>query len=239
MNEPIRKAIAIDFDGCLCSYAFPEIGAPHWDVISRAKKEQQMGAGLILWTCREGDLLQEAIDACTMWNLEFDAVNESLPEWIEAYGNNPRKVGATEYWDDRAVAVCEGYLCHKTLSGLASPFKNDPFALVWHAFTKLYPDEQFEAYWEPAIRESEDGTPVLGLTDFCDGEITAVFVSSSLEVGHAVVIFAHELAHVAVGVDHEHDDAWKDAFDAIFREYNHIASALLVEESDSGANERK
>lgn len=62
MNEPIRKAIAIDFDGCLCSYAFPEIGAPHWDVISRAKKEQQMGAGLILWTCREGDLLQEAID---------------------------------------------------------------------------------------------------------------------------------------------------------------------------------
>ena len=105
MSEPLRKAIAIDFDGCLCNYAFPEIGAPHWDVIGRAKKEQQNGAGLILWTCREGDLLQEAIDACIMWGLEFDAVNESLPEWIEAYGNAPRKIGASEYWDDHAVRM--------------------------------------------------------------------------------------------------------------------------------------
>lgn len=34
-------------------------------------------------------------------------------------------------------------------------------------------------------------------------------------------------------------DLLKDTFDAIFREYNHIASALFAEESDSGANERK
>lgn len=61
------------------------------------------GAGLILWTCREGTLLQAAVDACKGWGLTFDAINESLPDWIEAYGTRPRKVGATEYWDDRAV----------------------------------------------------------------------------------------------------------------------------------------
>lgn len=31
------KAIAIDFDGCLCDNAYPAIGAPHWGVIARAK----------------------------------------------------------------------------------------------------------------------------------------------------------------------------------------------------------
>lgn len=120
-----KKAIAIDFDGCLCSNAFPEIGAPHWDVIAKAKMEQKNGAGLILWTCREGLSLQEAIDACSIWGLEFDAVNESLPEWIEAFGNNPRKVGATEYWDDRARPVCEGYLCDRPKCGEPTPQKEE------------------------------------------------------------------------------------------------------------------
>ena len=99
----MRKAIAIDFDGCLCSNAYPEIGEPNWPVIRRALAEQKAGAGLILWTCREGNLLQEAVAACEGWGLAFDAVNESLPDWIEEFGNRPRKVGASEYWDDKAV----------------------------------------------------------------------------------------------------------------------------------------
>lgn len=99
----MRKAIAIDFDGCICTNAFPNIGAPNWNVIIKALTEQAEGAGLILWTCREGELLQQAMDACAKWGLHFDAVNESLPSWIDAYGNHPRKVGASEYWDDRAI----------------------------------------------------------------------------------------------------------------------------------------
>ena len=104
----MRKAIAIDFDGCLCVSAFPQIGAPHWDVIRKAKQEQEAGAGLILWTCREGEQLQAAVDACERWGLHFDAINESLPDWIETFGTRPRKIGATEYWDDRAVVVRDG-----------------------------------------------------------------------------------------------------------------------------------
>lgn len=78
---------------------------PHWAVINRAKQEQAAGAGLILWTCREGLMLRAAVKACQEWGLTFDAINESLPDWIEAFANRPRKVGATEYWDDRAVKM--------------------------------------------------------------------------------------------------------------------------------------
>lgn len=101
--DGLRKAIAIDFDGCLCTDAFPAIGEPNWPVIKRAQAEQRAGAGLILWTCREGQILQDAIAACEGWGLTFDAVNESLPDWIEAFGTQPRKVGASEYWDDKAI----------------------------------------------------------------------------------------------------------------------------------------
>ena len=101
----MRKAIAIDFDGCLCTNAYPEIGEPNWPVIRRAQAEQRAGAGLILWTCREDQLLQDAIAACEGWGLTFDAVNESLPDWIEVFGTRPRKVGASEYWDDKAVRM--------------------------------------------------------------------------------------------------------------------------------------
>lgn len=101
----MRKAVAIDFDGCLCANAYPAIGEPNWPVINRAKAEQRAGAGLILWTCREDQLLLDAISACEGWGLTFDAVNESLPDWIEELKTRPRKVGASEYWDDKAVQL--------------------------------------------------------------------------------------------------------------------------------------
>lgn len=108
--QTLPKAIAIDFDGCLCANAYPDIGAPNWEIIVAAAAEQIAGAGLILWTCREGELLENALEACTRWGLHFDAVNDSLPSWKKFYGNETRKVGATEYWDDKAYRVQNGKL---------------------------------------------------------------------------------------------------------------------------------
>lgn len=101
----MRKAIAIDFDGCLCKADWPRIGEPNTDVINAAIREQQSGAALILWTCRVGALLEEAVEWCSSRGLEFDAVNENLPERIATYHANPRKVNADEYWDDLAVVM--------------------------------------------------------------------------------------------------------------------------------------
>lgn len=106
-GAPLRKAIAIDFDGCLFYTEHMRIVSPNWDVITQAKAEKEAGAGLILWTCREGELLEEAVDACAKCGLEFDAINESLPDWIAAFDTTPRKVGATEYWDDKAIRLLD------------------------------------------------------------------------------------------------------------------------------------
>lgn len=99
----MKKTIAIDFDGCLCECAWPGIGAPHMEVINAAIRERESGAALILWTCRIGERLDEAVAWCAGFGLVFDAVNDNLPESIAAFKADPRKVFADEYWDDRAV----------------------------------------------------------------------------------------------------------------------------------------
>lgn len=99
----MRKVIAVDFDGTLFENAWPGIGAPRVNVIAAALQEQQNGAALILWTCRTGEALRAALKACEAQGLHFDAVNDSLPEWKDSFDGDPRKIGATEYWDDRAV----------------------------------------------------------------------------------------------------------------------------------------
>lgn len=97
------KIIAVDFDGTLCENSYPGIGKPRKEIINRLLEEQYKGAKIILWTCRSGQQLTEAVTWCGIHGIFFDAVNESLPESIETWGTNPRKICATEYWDDRAV----------------------------------------------------------------------------------------------------------------------------------------
>lgn len=99
----MRRTIAIDFDGTLFENAWPGIGPARMNVIHAALAEQMSGSALILWTCREGALLEEALAACEAVGLRFDAVNDSTEEWKSAWGTSPRKVGASEYWDDKAV----------------------------------------------------------------------------------------------------------------------------------------
>lgn len=105
MNEAIKnpKIIALDYDGTLALNSYPQAGDPNWPVINKALAEQAAGAKLILWTCREGDELAIALDACASWGLHIAAVNDNLPEMQQFFGNNPRKIFGNEYWDDRAV----------------------------------------------------------------------------------------------------------------------------------------
>lgn len=100
--------IAVDFDGTLCQNRWPEIGAANHEVIRALIRRQIDGDKVILWTCRCGPMLDAAVDWCRSRGLIFDAINANLPENIEKYGNDCRKVYAHEYWDDKAVMVRGG-----------------------------------------------------------------------------------------------------------------------------------
>ena len=99
----LSKVIAIDFDGCISENKWPGCGRPNLAVIEEAKREKRMGTKLILWSCRSGKDLDDAVEYCRSFGLEFDAVNDNVDERKDAYMNNCRKVWADEYWDDHAV----------------------------------------------------------------------------------------------------------------------------------------
>ncbi len=102
MNIKEYNIIAVDFDGTLCIDSYPGIGAPNMRLICILKKLRENGTKLILWTCRCRKPLEEAIMWCRLHGLEFDAVNENLPEILEKYGSDSRKIFADIYIDDRS-----------------------------------------------------------------------------------------------------------------------------------------
>ena len=95
--------IAVDFDGTLCASAFPDIGAPNIPLIDLLIARRRNGCRVLLWTCRVGEQLEAAVSWCRMFGLEFDAVNENLPEINDLYGNETRKIYADVYLDDKAA----------------------------------------------------------------------------------------------------------------------------------------
>lgn len=102
-QKDTEKVIAVDFDGTLSLGEWPNIGPANEELISFLKEQKKNGDKIILWTCREGDALQEAVRWCEREGLVFDAVNDNIPEMIERYGTNSRKVSCDYYIDDRAV----------------------------------------------------------------------------------------------------------------------------------------
>lgn len=102
-NTDMPYVIAVDFDGCLCDSHWPELGEPIPEVIAELKRRQREGCKIILWTCRVGKPLRAACAWCEAHGLQFDAVNDNLPELKAKFGANPRKITADEYWDDRSV----------------------------------------------------------------------------------------------------------------------------------------
>jgi len=102
----MRDIIAVDFDGTLCENKWPEIGRPNYALIAHLLREQHKnGARIILWTCRDGDMLVNAVKWCSGYGLHFDAVNDNVPEAIEKFGSNSRKIFADVYYDDKALTV--------------------------------------------------------------------------------------------------------------------------------------
>lgn len=96
-----NKIIAVDFDGVLCKDEYPNIGEPNTEMIQEIAERKKSGDKIILWTCRRGIYLAQAVKWCKNKGLIFDAINKNLPESIEKYNGDTRKVFADIYIDDR------------------------------------------------------------------------------------------------------------------------------------------
>lgn len=93
--------IAVDFDGTIVEHAYPSIGKDIPFAIETLKKLREERHKLILWSVREGKLLQEAVDYCKERGLEFYAVNTNYPEEQGNHQHFSRKLKADLFIDDR------------------------------------------------------------------------------------------------------------------------------------------
>lgn len=92
--------IAVDFDGTLVEHAYPKIGKEipfAFETLKMLLKDRHQ---LILWTVREGDLLNEAVQFCKERGVKFYAVNQSMPDLVDDKFSS-RKVTADLFIDDR------------------------------------------------------------------------------------------------------------------------------------------
>lgn len=94
--------IAVDFDGTIVEERYPEIGAERPFATETLKMLIRDQHRLILWTVREGKLLEDAVNWCKERGVEFYAVNKDYPEEKKEYNNHfSRKIKAEVWIDDR------------------------------------------------------------------------------------------------------------------------------------------
>lgn len=110
-KELFPPILAVDFDGTLVENKFPEIGAIREPMFTAVRAYKEAGWRIILWSCRNGDMLDAAVKFCQEHGLEFDEVNKNIPEAIAVYGGDTRKVFANMYIDDRSgvLSMSQGF----------------------------------------------------------------------------------------------------------------------------------
>jgi hypothetical protein len=94
--------IAVDFDGTIVEHRYPEIGEEKPFAVQTLRMLIADHHRLILWSVREGELLDEAVNWCRERGIEFYAVNRDYPE--ETLDNNDhfsRKLKVDVFIDDR------------------------------------------------------------------------------------------------------------------------------------------
>ena len=96
--------IAVDFDGTIVTHQYPAIGEELPFATETLRQLIADGHQLILWSVREGKLLDEAVAWCRARGVEFWAVNRDYPEELQKNNNHySRKLKADVFIDDRNI----------------------------------------------------------------------------------------------------------------------------------------
>ena len=96
--------IAVDFDGTIVEHKYPEIGKEIPFATATLKMLINDHHKLILWSVREGKLLEEAVEWCRARGIEFYAINKDFPEEeVDKSKHFSRKIKADVWIDDRNI----------------------------------------------------------------------------------------------------------------------------------------
>jgi hypothetical protein len=101
-----RMIIAVDFDNTLAVTDHLNNLRPIPETVEFCKQHLECGDTLILWTCRWGKALEEAINWCKEQGIVFDYINGEHPDTIDVYGKQ-RKVFADIYLDDSNMLLSD------------------------------------------------------------------------------------------------------------------------------------
>lgn len=111
--------IAVDFDGTLCKSQYPAIGdvmPGAWDVMHEL---HEAGHYLIIWTCRTGQRLADAVNWLLEMDIPFNRINDHCPDNVAKYGDGGPKVYADLYIDDKNLGGFPGWYQVKAILGKA------------------------------------------------------------------------------------------------------------------------
>lgn len=172
--------------------------------------------------------------AAAYFDGEATAFTNWPDKWVDLILNGPTLNSCTKA-DLRAAlretyAALEGY---EAIGPLATPFVNDPAAIVARAFRDLYPGLEYTAQLVPTL-EDDNGGPVFGQTLFPDdGGIPIISISAEAPANAVPELLAHELAHLVAGVEADHDPDWEAAMGAIGARYDDLLSDLFPEDLEA------
>ena len=113
--------IAVDFDGTIVRHRYPKRGEELPFATETLRMLIREGHRLILWTVREGKLLDEAIEWCRDRGVEFYAINRDFPEEDATGSGFSRKLKADLFIDDRSFGGLPdwGTIYHRIRAGKA------------------------------------------------------------------------------------------------------------------------
>ena len=102
----VRFCVAVDFDGVLARKAWPAVGEEMPGAMSFLKWIGEQGWWIVLWTCRSGKKLDDALDWLAERGFEsawWTAINATPQPITAQYGYDSRKIGYHAIVDDLAI----------------------------------------------------------------------------------------------------------------------------------------
>jgi len=135
--------IAVDFDGTIVEHRYPAIGKEIPFAIDTLKRLAADHHRLILWTAREGQQLEEAIQFCHERGLDFYAVNCDIPDANWDNYKQSRKLKVDVFIDDRNLGGLPDWATIYEMVSRHLTYGD----LLRQAAAGEFDDEETETFW--------------------------------------------------------------------------------------------